>query len=90
VPAKLATVLQTGETIRQLAHWMADTRSVLFLGRHVGYPVALEERLGQRDADDLVGEREHREVALLGDRDDAGAPSADLLDVRDELGVQQR
>ena len=30
----------TSTRSRELARWMADTRSVLFLGRHVGYPVA--------------------------------------------------
>ncbi len=36
VPEKLAAVLEESEKVAQLAHWMADTRSVLFLGRHVG------------------------------------------------------
>src|SRR6188768_4324277 len=39
----------------------------------------LEQRRGQRDADDGVGERQHRDVALLGDREDAGTTGADLL-----------
>ncbi|MFC9984529.1 glutamine--fructose-6-phosphate transaminase (isomerizing), partial [Microbacterium keratanolyticum] len=46
LPAKLAHVLESEQGhVAQLAGWMADTRSVLFLGRHVGYPIALEGAL---------------------------------------------
>ena len=44
-PAKIATVLANAEQIKELARSMADTRTVLFLGRHVGYPVAMEGAL---------------------------------------------
>ena len=44
LPEKIARVLnEEQEHVAQLASWMADTRSVLFLGRHVGYPIALIE-----------------------------------------------
>ena len=49
-----------------------------------------EEGTCERDAEHLVGKREDSGVALFGDRDDAGAPGADLLDVGDDLRVQQR
>ena len=49
----------------------------------------LEQRGRERDVQHLVGEGQHRGVALLGDRDDAGASGADLLDVRDDLRVQR-
>ena len=45
LPAQLEEMVQTGPRIKELAGWMADTRSVLYLGRHVGYPVALEGAL---------------------------------------------
>ena len=46
LPAKIAEVLASSRRhVAQLAGWMADTRSVLFLGRHVGYPIALEGAL---------------------------------------------
>ena len=48
-----------------------------------------KRRPGERDGDHLVGERQHRGIALLGDRDHAGTAGADLLDVRDDLGVQR-
>jgi glucosamine--fructose-6-phosphate aminotransferase (isomerizing) len=71
IPAALATVLQTGESIRTLAHWMADTRSVLFLGRHVGYPVALEGALKLKELAYIhaegfaAGELKHGPIALI-------------------------
>src|SRR5690606_7679090 len=46
VPTKIRQVVDTASArIAELAHWMSDTQSVLFLGRHVGYPVALEGAL---------------------------------------------
>lgn len=71
VPEKLATVLATGERIKELAHWMADTRSVLFLGRHVGYPVALEGALKLKELAYIhaegfaAGELKHGPIALI-------------------------
>ncbi|MER3390313.1 MAG: glutamine--fructose-6-phosphate transaminase (isomerizing) [Microcella sp.] len=71
VPEKLARVLQVGDRIRELAHWMADTRSVLFLGRHVGYPVALEGALKLKELAYIhaegfaAGELKHGPIALI-------------------------
>jgi len=71
VPEKLASVLATGERIKELAHWMADTRSVLFLGRHVGYPVALEGALKLKELAYIhaegfaAGELKHGPIALI-------------------------
>ena len=71
VPDKLETVLATGERIKELAHWMADTRSVLFLGRHVGYPVALEGALKLKELAYIhaegfaAGELKHGPIALI-------------------------
>jgi glucosamine--fructose-6-phosphate aminotransferase (isomerizing) len=71
VPEKLAAVLAVGERIKELAHWMADTRSVLFLGRHVGYPVALEGALKLKELAYIhaegfaAGELKHGPIALI-------------------------
>ncbi|MBM3716533.1 MAG: glutamine--fructose-6-phosphate transaminase (isomerizing) [Actinobacteria bacterium] len=72
VPGKIAQVLQDEqERISQLAHWMADTRSVLFLGRHVGYPVALEGALKLKELAYIhaegfaAGELKHGPIALI-------------------------
>src|SRR5476649_1939424 len=44
----------------------------------------LEHGRGKRNGDDLVREWQHGGIALLGDRDDASAAGADLLNVRDD------
>ncbi|NYK32486.1 glutamine--fructose-6-phosphate aminotransferase, partial [Salmonella enterica subsp. enterica serovar Typhimurium] len=40
IPSKIQSILDNGDQIKDLARRMADTPSVLFLGRHVGFPVA--------------------------------------------------
>ncbi|WP_396657580.1 glutamine--fructose-6-phosphate transaminase (isomerizing) [Microbacterium sp.] len=72
IPAKIAEVLQTQQArIEQFAHWMADTRSVLFLGRHVGYPIALEGALKLKEISYIhaegfaAGELKHGPIALI-------------------------
>ncbi|UOE42590.1 glutamine--fructose-6-phosphate transaminase (isomerizing) [Agromyces larvae] len=71
VPAQLAEVLAESERVAQLAHWMADTRSVLFLGRHVGYPIALEGALKLKELAYIhaegfaAGELKHGPIALI-------------------------
>jgi len=71
VPEKLSTVLEQAERVEQLAHWMADTRSVLFLGRHVGYPVAMEGALKLKELAYIhaegfaAGELKHGPIALI-------------------------
>src|SRR5215203_396675 len=45
MPAAIGTVLDGIESVLTLAADFADEPSVLFLGRHVGYPVALEGAL---------------------------------------------
>ena len=42
MPNKIDLVLDTMDPVRELARGLKDARSVLFLGRHVGYLVALE------------------------------------------------
>ena len=71
IPGKLADVLVASEDIGQLAGWMADTRSVLFLGRNVGYPVALEGALKLKELAYIhaegfaAGELKHGPIALI-------------------------
>lgn len=71
VPDKLTEVLAESEKVAQLAHWMADTRSVLFLGRHVGYPIALEGALKLKELAYIhaegfaAGELKHGPIALI-------------------------
>jgi glucosamine--fructose-6-phosphate aminotransferase (isomerizing) len=71
VPDKIATILEDNETIEQLARWMADTRAVLFLGRHVGFPIALEGALKLKELAYIhaegfaAGELKHGPIALI-------------------------
>ncbi len=70
-PDQMAEMVSTGERIRELAGWMADTRSVLYLGRHVGYPVALEGALKLKELAYIhaegfaAGELKHGPIALI-------------------------
>ena len=71
LPGHVAEAVATHEQIAQLAHWMADTRSVLFLGRHVGYPTALEGALKLKEIAYIhaegfaAGELKHGPIALI-------------------------
>jgi glucosamine--fructose-6-phosphate aminotransferase (isomerizing) len=76
MPAKIQTVLDDLVRVREIARFMADTRSVLFLGRHVGYPVALEGALKLKELAYIhaegfaAGELKHGPIALI----EAGQP----------------
>jgi glucosamine--fructose-6-phosphate aminotransferase (isomerizing) len=77
IPDKIRRILeQEQERIEQLAHWMGDTRSVLFLGRHVGYPIAMEGALKLKELAYIhaegfaAGELKHGPIALI----EAGQP----------------
>lgn len=68
---KITEVLTQQDDITQLAHWMSDSRSVLFLGRHVGYPIALEGALKLKELAYIhaegfaAGELKHGPIALI-------------------------
>jgi glucosamine--fructose-6-phosphate aminotransferase (isomerizing) len=70
-PGWMEEMVQTGGRIRELAGWMADTRSVLYLGRHVGFPVALEGALKLKELAYIhaegfaAGELKHGPIALI-------------------------
>ncbi|QAY70122.1 glutamine--fructose-6-phosphate transaminase (isomerizing) [Xylanimonas protaetiae] len=76
LPAKVQTVIERGEYVRATARSMKDARSVLFLGRHVGYPVALEGALKLKELAYIhaegfaAGELKHGPIALI----DEGQP----------------
>jgi len=72
LPSKIQWILDNEQDrIEQLAGWMADTRSVLFLGRHVGYPIALEGALKLKEISYIhaegfaAGELKHGPIALV-------------------------
>src|SRR5690349_611708 len=71
VPAKIETLLGQMGRVREIAKFMADTRSVLFLGRHVGYPIAMEGALKLKELAYIhaegfaAGELKHGPIALI-------------------------
>ncbi|HEU4332417.1 MAG TPA: glutamine--fructose-6-phosphate transaminase (isomerizing), partial [Lapillicoccus sp.] len=71
VPDKIQTVLDSMGRVREFARFMADSRAVLFLGRHVGFPVALEGALKLKELAYIhaegfaAGELKHGPIALI-------------------------
>ncbi len=71
MPAAVARVLETVEPVRALARELAPSSAVLFLGRHVGYPVALEGALKLKELAYMhaegfaAGELKHGPIALI-------------------------
>ncbi len=76
IPAKIEDLLGRMDRVVEMANFMADARSVLFLGRHVGYPVAMEGALKLKELAYIhaegfaAGELKHGPIALI----DAGQP----------------
>lgn len=72
IPGKIERLLETrkGE-VSELANSMKETTSVLFLGRHVGFPVALEGALKLKELAYIhaegfaAGELKHGPIALI-------------------------
>ncbi len=71
MPEKVDAVLETIEPVRALARSLAGASSVLFIGRHVGYPVALEGALKLKELAYMhaegfaAGELKHGPIALI-------------------------
>ncbi len=71
VPAGIRRLLEEGHRVRELAAELQDKTSFLFLGRHVGYPVALEGALKLKEIAYLhaegfaAGELKHGPIALV-------------------------
>ncbi|MFF3029782.1 glutamine--fructose-6-phosphate transaminase (isomerizing) [Streptomyces rubiginosohelvolus] len=71
VSAEVQSVLSTMEPVRDLARSLAHHDTVLFVGRHVGYPVALEGALKLKELAYMhaegfaAGELKHGPIALI-------------------------
>ncbi|WP_461123205.1 glutamine--fructose-6-phosphate transaminase (isomerizing) [Saccharothrix stipae] len=71
MPDAVQKVLGTVEQVRALGRELADSKAVLFLGRHVGYPVALEGALKLKELAYMhaegfaAGELKHGPIALI-------------------------
>ncbi|GAB3113182.1 glutamine--fructose-6-phosphate transaminase (isomerizing) [Janibacter alkaliphilus] len=71
IPDKIQALLDDTERVKEIAFFMADTRSVLFLGRNVGYPIAMEGALKLKELAYIhaegfaAGELKHGPIALI-------------------------
>jgi glutamine---fructose-6-phosphate transaminase (isomerizing) len=73
MPDKIQQVLDASEQVHELARELASAKSVLFLGRHAGFPVALEGALKLKELAYIhaegfaAGELKHGPIALVED-----------------------
>ena len=71
IPTAIAETLTRMDKVRELGKEISDSRAVLFLGRHVGYPVALEGALKLKELAYMhaegfaAGELKHGPIALV-------------------------
>jgi glutamine---fructose-6-phosphate transaminase (isomerizing) len=76
MPDAIASVLSNMDKLQELARELAQGNTVLFIGRHVGYPVALEGALKLKELAYMhaegfaAGELKHGPIALI----DHGTP----------------
>ena len=81
LPGKIEQILETVEPLRALTRSFAENNIVLFLGRNIGYPVALEGALKLKElayihAEGFAGgELKHGPIALI----DQGTPVIAIL-----------
>ena len=88
IPEKMRECLALDEDIRRLAHSLVDARQVLYIGRGVHYPLALEGALKLKEISYLdgegyaAGELKHGPIALVDGKVAvvALAPSGRLFD----------
>lgn len=73
MPDAVAATLALMDPVRALARDLAPSKAILFLGRHVGYPVALEGALKLKELAYMhaegfaAGELKHGPIALIED-----------------------
>ncbi|HYM30291.1 MAG TPA: glutamine--fructose-6-phosphate transaminase (isomerizing) [Candidatus Cybelea sp.] len=71
VPSRAAEVLHHDAAIRELAHSVAESRDVLYIGRGTGWPIALEGALKLKEISYIhaegyaAGELKHGPIALI-------------------------
>jgi glucosamine--fructose-6-phosphate aminotransferase (isomerizing) len=74
MPAHVQRLLDAADEVHDLARELSGARSVLFLGRHAGFPVALEGALKLKELAYIhaegfaAGELKHGPIALIEDR----------------------
>ncbi|TMK17607.1 MAG: glutamine--fructose-6-phosphate transaminase (isomerizing) [Actinobacteria bacterium] len=73
LPAKVARAIASEDRVRAVAERLAGARDVLFIGRHTGYPAALEGALKLKELSYIhaeaypAGELKHGPIALIED-----------------------
>jgi glucosamine--fructose-6-phosphate aminotransferase (isomerizing) len=74
MPQHVRTLLDAADQVHDLAGDLVDARSVLFLGRHAGFPIALEGALKLKELAYIhaegfaAGELKHGPIALVEER----------------------
>lgn len=92
LPAKVEQILETVEPLRELTRSFSQSTSVLFLGRHIGFPVALEgalklKELAYMHAEGFAGgELKHGPIALIED----GTPVIAILPFGHEYSLDEK
>jgi glutamine---fructose-6-phosphate transaminase (isomerizing) len=92
LPGKIEQILETVEPLRTLTRSFAESQSVLFLGRNVGFPVALEgalklKELAYMHAEGFAGgELKHGPIALI----DQGTPVIAILPAGHEHALDEK
>ena len=87
LPARVEQILETVEPLRETTRKFKSAESILFLGRHVGYPTALEgalklKELAYMHAEGFAGgELKHGPIALI----DKGTPVIAIMPSQDSL-----
>ncbi len=86
LPGQIERTLEIEEVVRKVAETLVDARSILFLGRGINYPVALEGALKMKELSYIhaegypAGEMKHGPIALI----ERGSPTVFLAPI-DEL-----
>ena len=92
LPAKIESILETVEPLRALTRTFAQSSSVLFLGRNVGFPAALEgalklKELAYMHAEGFAGgELKHGPIALI----EEGTPVIAILPAGHEHALDEK
>ena len=92
LPGKIEQILETVEPLRELTRSFSENNIVLFLGRNIGYPVALEGALKLKElayihAEGFAGgELKHGPIALI----DNGTPVIAILPAGHEHALDEK
>ena len=92
LPGEIEQILETVEPLRALTRSFAENNIVLFLGRNIGYPVALEGALKLKElayihAEGFAGgELKHGPIALI----DQGTPVIAILPAGHEHALDEK